>query len=141
MNSCNYFYPILDCGGMITALKGAITSPGYPKKYPTNADCYWTVHRPYDKIKLTFLDFKLVSSPKDYVEVKEGPFEKSKILLAKKYGRTRPQLDEDFADRWLWVHFYSDVAYTDVGFQAVHDLYMKRVPVKQNTDGKIMYLS
>ena len=126
---------------MITDLKGFINSPGYPVKYPDNIDCYWTVHRPYDKIKLTFLDFKLLSSPHDYVEVMEGPFSNSRKLMHHKYGSVRPYMDHEYADRWLWIHFKTDQHYGAVGFHALHDLYMKRVPIKQDNNGKIQYLN
>lgn len=48
------------CGGFITKLNGTITSPGWPKEYPTNKNCVWQVVAPTQyRISLQFEVFEL----------------------------------------------------------------------------------
>lgn len=48
------------CGGFITKLNGTITSPGWPKDYPTNKNCVWQVVAPAQyQISLQFEVFEL----------------------------------------------------------------------------------
>lgn len=48
------------CGGFITKLNGTITSPGWPKDYPTNKNCVWQVVAPTQyRISLQFEVFEL----------------------------------------------------------------------------------
>ncbi|XP_032047058.1 zona pellucida sperm-binding protein 4-like [Aythya fuligula] len=48
------------CGGFITKLNGTITSPGWPKEYPTNKNCIWQVVAPAQyRISLQFEVFDL----------------------------------------------------------------------------------
>ncbi|RMC11221.1 hypothetical protein DUI87_12136 [Hirundo rustica rustica] len=48
------------CGGFITKLNGTITSPGWPKEYPTNKNCIWQVVAPAQyRISLQFEVFEL----------------------------------------------------------------------------------
>lgn len=48
------------CGGFITKLNGTITSPGWPKEYPTNKNCVWQVVAPMQyRISLQFEAFEL----------------------------------------------------------------------------------
>ncbi|XP_047126957.1 sushi, von Willebrand factor type A, EGF and pentraxin domain-containing protein 1 isoform X1 [Hydra vulgaris] len=107
------------CGGLFGDSSGAINSPNYPLSYPSNLDCYWTIHRPYNKLQLLFLDFKLQELNVDFVTVAEGPFVKSSLLLSQRYGRTTPWLNKDWVDRWLWIHFHTDSFYVDKGFKAI----------------------
>ena len=48
------------CGGFMTRLNGTITSPGWPKDYPTNKNCVWQVVAPAQyQISLQFETFEL----------------------------------------------------------------------------------
>lgn len=48
------------CGGFLTKLNGTITSPGWPKEYPTNKNCVWQVVAPMQyRISLQFEAFEL----------------------------------------------------------------------------------
>lgn len=48
------------CGGFITKLNGTISSPGWPKEYPTNKNCVWQVVAPTQyRISLQFEVFEL----------------------------------------------------------------------------------
>ena len=109
------------CGGHLDAEYGVITSPGYPISYSPNDECFWTVHRPYQKIQMSFTDFYLQKSESDTVEMFEGPFQKTRMLLHKSYGYGAPALP--WADRWIWVHFKVDWVHQDIGFKAVYSIY------------------
>ena len=63
---------ILDCGGMLSASSGAITSPNFKGQYPSNLDCRWLIHMPGKKIELSFPDFHTQQSY-DRVEIYRGP--------------------------------------------------------------------
>lgn len=57
-SSC--FSRAVACGGFITKLNGTITSPGWPKEYPTNKNCVWQVVAPAQyRISLQFEVFEL----------------------------------------------------------------------------------
>nr|XP_017203939.1 tolloid-like protein 2 [Oryctolagus cuniculus] len=64
------------CGGFITKLNGTITSPGWPKEYPTNKNCVWQVVAPAQfRISLQFEVFELEGNDVckyDFVEVRSG---------------------------------------------------------------------
>lgn len=48
------------CGGDLTADSGVIQSPGFPARYPDNADCEWNIiANDGSRITLTFVDFKV----------------------------------------------------------------------------------
>lgn len=118
--------PFLECGGMLTEKKGTITTPNFPKNYPNNLNCIWTVHRPYDRIEMLFLTFLLQRLDVDNVNVMEGPFQDSEKLLVNAYGYGIKYLYKDFADRWLWIKFKSDSAHSEKGFQAIWRPYEPR---------------
>jgi len=54
--------------------KGNLQSTNYPKNYPNNYDCSWTIEaKPHDIVKIKFTDFKVEPSEKcefDYMLVK-----------------------------------------------------------------------
>ena len=60
-NESCFFPPCaVACGGFITKLNGTITSPGWPKEYPTNKNCVWQVVAPAQyRISLQFEVFEL----------------------------------------------------------------------------------
>lgn len=47
------------CGGVFTESSGKIISPNYPKKYPNNVRCNYTILMPGKLIQLTFKSFDL----------------------------------------------------------------------------------
>lgn len=58
--SCFFSPRAVACGGFITKLNGTITSPGWPKEYPTNKNCVWQVVAPAQyRISLQFEVFEL----------------------------------------------------------------------------------
>lgn len=48
------------CGGILDAPNGTISSPSFPKEYPTNKECFWEIVAPENyKITLNFTHFDL----------------------------------------------------------------------------------
>ena len=48
------------CGGDLTAYSGVIQSPGFPLRYPSEANCEWKIIADDgSRITLTFVDFKV----------------------------------------------------------------------------------
>ncbi|CAO2585471.1 Tolloid-like protein 2 [Lemmus lemmus] len=61
------------CGGFITKLNGTITSPGWPKEYPTNKNCVWQVVAPTQyRISLQFEAFELEGNDVCFCPVTDG---------------------------------------------------------------------
>ena len=126
-----YVYLCIGCGGLLSAKRGAITSPNYSENdlnmhYPPNMDCYWTIHRPYDRIALQFTRFMLQATASDFVRINEGPFLNSDITLYNRYGKGIPWLVKDWVDRWAWIHFKSDIRYGERGFKLLYSPYEPR---------------
>eukprot|EP00111_Clytia_hemisphaerica_P015651 TCONS_00046199-protein len=113
------------CGGMLTEQRGVISSPNFPKKYPNNLNCVWTIHRPYEFVEMLFLEFLLQQNQVDNVYIYEGPFEGSKLLLSNGWGFRRQYL-YDYADRWIWMQFKSDATIAESGFQAIWRRHQQR---------------
>ncbi|XP_069334075.1 CUB domain-containing protein 2 [Eulemur rufifrons] len=65
------------CGGVLTSLSGALTSPEYPNNYPNNVECRWVIRAAGPAtIKLVFVDFQVEGNEEctyDYVAVLGGP--------------------------------------------------------------------
>uniref|UniRef100_A0A6I8N3E4 Metalloendopeptidase n=1 Tax=Ornithorhynchus anatinus TaxID=9258 RepID=A0A6I8N3E4_ORNAN len=113
------------CGGFITKLNGTITSPGWPKEYPTNKNCVWQVVAPTQyRISLQFEVFELEGNDVckyDYLEVRSGLSSDSK-LHGKFCGSEKPEVitsqnnnmrvefksDNTVSKRGFKVHFFSD---------------------------------
>lgn len=66
--SCNLGYELHSnkkdcetaCGGIIDTQNGTITSPSFPKEYPTNKECVWEIIAPENhKVTLNFTHFDL----------------------------------------------------------------------------------
>jgi len=109
------------CGGHLDSEFGVITSPGFPVSYNPNDECFWTIYRQNQNLQLAFTDFYLQKNPTDFVEVYEGPFQNSRMLLYKAFGYSKPLVE--WADRWMWVHFKVDGQYQDDGFKGVYGMY------------------
>ncbi|KAG8435188.1 hypothetical protein GDO86_013215 [Hymenochirus boettgeri] len=113
------------CGGFITRLNGTITSPGWPKEYPTNKNCIWQVVAPAQyRISLQFEVFELEGNDVckyDFVEIRSGLSSESK-LHGKFCGPEKPEVitsqgnsvrlefksDNTVSKRGFKVHFFSD---------------------------------
>ncbi|BHF77144.1 Bone morphoproteintic protein 1 [Sparganum proliferum] len=111
---------MVDCGGHLKANQGIITSPGYPREYPPNANCTWLIEVPFGfSVVLTFKSFELegqMNCPYDYVEVFDGPSESSPVLL-KICGLDVPPSIQS-THNTMAVRFVTDDVYQDNGFAA-----------------------
>ena len=71
------------CGGEFTTPYGLITSPSFPKNYPNNSDCVYTISQPGDTlINLRYLMFDIDSNygVGDYLEIRDGDLEEAPIM-------------------------------------------------------------
>nr|XP_008192422.1 PREDICTED: cubilin [Tribolium castaneum] len=71
-------YSVFDsvCGGTLTSVAGYFASPGYPKKYPVDTECEWTIDvTEGNHVSLSFSYFGLVESDHcntDYLEIRQN---------------------------------------------------------------------
>uniref|UniRef100_A0A8B9FYP0 Metalloendopeptidase n=1 Tax=Amazona collaria TaxID=241587 RepID=A0A8B9FYP0_9PSIT len=107
------------CGGFITKLNGTITSPGWPKEYPTNKNCVWQVVAPTQYlISLQFEVFELEGNDVckyDYVEVRSGLASDSK-LHGKFCGSEKPEVITSYGNN-IRLEFKSDNTISKKGFK------------------------
>ncbi|XP_052655765.1 tolloid-like protein 2 isoform X2 [Harpia harpyja] len=107
------------CGGFITKLNGTITSPGWPKEYPTNKNCVWQVVAPAQyRISLQFEVFELEGNDVckyDYVEVRSGLASDSK-LHGKFCGSENPEVITSYGNN-MRLEFKSDNTVSKKGFK------------------------
>ena len=79
---------------------GIATSPSYPEKYPSDADCTYIIQTyPRDeyqiRLKIFFIDIlgyggRYTNYQRDYLEIREGTSENSPILHRYKRGDKEP---------------------------------------------------
>ncbi|XP_053326300.1 CUB domain-containing protein 2 [Spea bombifrons] len=108
------------CGGVLTSLSGAITSPDYPDNYPNNAECHWLIRAaPHSRIRLIFTDFRMEDNEEcnfDYVAIFDGPGLEDH--QTNHYcGTTKPP-DTTSSSNELLVVFKSDFNIGAQGFKA-----------------------
>ncbi|XP_063284674.1 embryonic protein UVS.2-like [Pelobates fuscus] len=81
------------CGGNVTAASAIITSPNYPKNYPSSAYCVWNITTT-PPFSVTFTDFDIenaINCGFDSVKIYNGP-STNKIYLVDSYcGQTLPR--------------------------------------------------
>uniref|UniRef100_A0A8C8X7H2 Metalloendopeptidase n=1 Tax=Panthera leo TaxID=9689 RepID=A0A8C8X7H2_PANLE len=108
------------CGGFITKLNGTITSPGWPKEYPTNKNCVWQVVAPAQyRISLQFEVFELEGNDVckyDFVEVRSGLSPDAR-LHGKFCGSEMPEVITSQSNN-MRVEFKSDNTVSKRGFRA-----------------------
>uniref|UniRef100_A0A8C2VAY4 Metalloendopeptidase n=1 Tax=Chinchilla lanigera TaxID=34839 RepID=A0A8C2VAY4_CHILA len=108
------------CGGFITKLNGTITSPGWPKEYPTNKNCVWQVVAPAQyRISLQFEVFELEGNDVckyDFVEVRSGLSPDAR-LHGKFCGAETPEVITSQSNS-MRVEFKSDNTVSKRGFRA-----------------------
>ncbi|KAH0568173.1 hypothetical protein KQX54_019308 [Cotesia glomerata] len=112
----------LDCGGTFR-LKDRMefSSPSYPNIPPPFSECFWTfMAPPGERLSLHFIErFDLtysVDCEKEYVEVRDGGTDSSK-LLGRFCSDTAPS-SLTSTGNILYVHFYTDVTDPKNGFKA-----------------------
>ncbi|XP_075542830.1 uncharacterized protein LOC142576546 isoform X1 [Dermacentor variabilis] len=106
------------CGGTIEALSGTITSPSFPKSYPSNKNCTWEINTGY-RTTLKFIHFELENEQNckyDHVEI----FTERRYSRSRKYWRfcgssLPPTITSEGSIR---IHFWSDTWTQKSGFAA-----------------------
>ncbi|XP_023438358.2 CUB domain-containing protein 2 [Dasypus novemcinctus] len=111
------------CGGVLTGLSGALTSPEYPNNYPNSVECRWVIRASgAAAVKLVFVDFQVEASEEctyDYVAVLGGAGPARRHHYC---GGTRPptlvslghelqvvfKSDFNIAGRGFKAHYFSD---------------------------------
>ena len=72
------------CGGNFNVTNGTLLSPAYPKNYPDNADCTYTISQPNGTlILLNIVNIDIRSNPScsdDMIEIRDGPSNDSPVL-------------------------------------------------------------
>ena len=72
------------CGGAFNTPNGLLNSPSFPKSYPGNADCIYTISNPNGTpITLKFLNMDIEDHSScrwDYLEIRNGGSEDSPLL-------------------------------------------------------------
>ncbi|XP_068699575.1 mannan-binding lectin serine protease 2-like [Montipora foliosa] len=114
----------------LTARRGYIYSPEYPRKYPKNAICDWTitVERGYS-LTLTFLEFEVedhpqVLCPYDHLLVTADKNKDPTPLC----GKTRPH-NITSAGNSMHIEFVTDDSGNYKGFKAFYDTHGIQCPV------------
>ena len=88
-NTSQWSYSMGACGGSFSTQNGIFTSPLYPKDYPIQADCIYTISQTNGNvISLNFLVMDTEACC-DYLEIRDGP-SKAAPLLAKLGGSVIP---------------------------------------------------
>ncbi|XP_035697801.1 seizure protein 6-like [Branchiostoma floridae] len=96
--------------------EGVIYSPGYPGRYPDDANCWWKVSVPGDKvIKVTFLLFDL-RNVTDSLELIDGNDRTGRPLTAPLTGRKIPPRSNASSSNVIWINFQSDNMQRGRGF-------------------------
>ena len=66
-------YRIGECGGSFTTSKGILTSPSYPRYYPNDADCFYTVSQPNGTyVSISFLTMDIDCSDTQPIQPIQG---------------------------------------------------------------------
>ncbi|KAM4689065.1 cubilin [Discoglossus pictus] len=117
------------CGGTIyvsdSDSTGFVTSPNYPKNYPQNADCIWTIIVPNgEAVQLDFQDqFYIepsVNCSSSYLELRDGA-DSSKRLIAKLCGNTLPVTYKSLGTT-MYLRFRSANEISRIGFNAMYSI-------------------
>lgn len=133
-----------ECGGILTSDYGSITSPGYPGNYPPGRDCVWHIlTRPGYLITLTFGTLSLESHSdcsKDYLEIRDGPFQQDSVLGKFCTSLSTPPLQT--TGPAARIHFHSDGDITDKGFHITYLTTPSDLPCGGNytdTEGELLF--
>lgn len=106
--------------GNLTASKGILKSPGYPKsQYPRNTRCVWVITVPrgeHVKLVIKTMDLEYCTLCHcDYVEVREGASSNGQRIGRFCNAKKTAVYSEG---RQMWVTFRSDIANEGRGFFA-----------------------
>uniref|UniRef100_A0A1I8JR65 CUB domain-containing protein n=1 Tax=Macrostomum lignano TaxID=282301 RepID=A0A1I8JR65_9PLAT len=83
------------CGGTLVAMRGSVTSPSYPDKYPPNKHCKWHIIAPIGhKILLNFTAFDIEGRDRceyDYLDIFDGVDEATSKRIGRYCGDQPPE--------------------------------------------------
>ncbi|XP_029345465.1 cubilin isoform X2 [Acyrthosiphon pisum] len=124
----NYTTIQQDCGGTLNIdSHGTLSSPGSPRKYPPNRDCYWTLNAsPGKRIQLNFFSLSFehhINCSFDYLEIRDG-FTQNNPILAKLCNTPKQSLPPPIitSSSHVSLHFHSDSLGQDYGFQMIYSV-------------------
>ena len=108
------------CGGLISGeTRGSIRSPGYPGRYPHNADCTWTIRvEPGKTVQIQFALLNIETHPDcgyDRLEIIEGS-NPEHVLGTFCNSTNPPPPPVSSASHEVMVRFRSDHSRDDTGF-------------------------
>nr|XP_014347719.1 PREDICTED: embryonic protein UVS.2-like [Latimeria chalumnae] len=113
------------CGDTLTNMTGEFKSPNYPRYYPSNSDCYWTIVAPKEyMISLEMEDFKLEFSfgcEVDYVSIRDGGDDKYSVVG--QYCGTEAMPTFNSTRNSIMVHLRTDDSRSNKGFLATYTMY------------------
>lgn len=122
-------YTIIGCGELLRSSTGRIQSPNYPSTYSGQSDCSWDIEVPYGNlIELTVHDYDLRLSANCSVQGVAVSHERNMTAelrarnstVQKLCGRSvAPVVITSHSNR-LYVHLYSEGAYSGRGFNATY---------------------
>ncbi|KAL6069282.1 hypothetical protein STEG23_019741, partial [Scotinomys teguina] len=132
-----------ECGGILSSDYGSITSPGYPGNYPPGRDCVWHIQAsPGYLITFAFGTLSLESHSdcsKDYLEIRDGPFQQDPVLGKFCTSLSTPPLQT--TGPAARIHFHSDSDITDKGFHITYLTTPSDLPCGGNytdTEGELL---
>ncbi|XP_062071161.1 deleted in malignant brain tumors 1 protein-like [Lepus europaeus] len=109
------------CGGMLSSLSGAFSSPWYPANYPTNVECVWVLHvaeKFHIELRIPSLELEdTYGCPYDFLEVFDG-----RQAASRSMGRFCAGAELSFlsSSNIMTVVFRSDSVVTSTGFRALY---------------------
>ncbi|XP_053305215.1 astacin-like metalloendopeptidase [Spea bombifrons] len=110
-------YSTVICGGTLMTWNGTLTSAGFPIKYPSSADCTWTIVAPVGyRILLNFTSFSLESSKRciyDYLSIYDGSGSSGPV----RYCGTRKIPVLVSSGSWILMRFHTDKSVQSMGFE------------------------
>lgn len=114
----------------LSSTSGVISSPNWPRDYPSLKDCYWKIEVGRNRgIKIAFMDFELERDSgcdDDKVKVKGGDdsdsYDQSKTIRDSACGEKSP-FDFTSSKERIWIRFKSDSFKSGRGFVAGYVMY------------------
>ncbi|KER27801.1 hypothetical protein T265_13726, partial [Opisthorchis viverrini] len=111
----------VDCNYTLEGSRGTLNSPNYPRNYPKNVSCTWTILKPEIQSILRFHDFHVEGHEdcaKDFVDVYIGTGSNATIYRSFCNSYKPPLIS--FADDVI-ITFRSDADVEDRGFNASYE--------------------
>ncbi|XP_017464514.1 PREDICTED: cubilin homolog [Rhagoletis zephyria] len=106
------------CGGILTSLRGILTSPLYPQSYPSNVECVWEIKAAAgNNIELDVQELDIRSSEncnQDFLEVRQDN-ERGRMLRL--YCSNDTGTDKIVTFEKMWIKFRTIVGSTGAGFK------------------------